>query len=181
MNLGAGRFADVSAAAGIGGPLGAALGVIAADFDADGRVDFYVANDATDNLLWINQGDGRFVDHALLAGVAVNGDGDAEASMGVVAEDFDADCDVDLFVTHLTAETNTLYANDGGGAFVDVSNRRGIAAASTPFTGLRHGMVRRRQRTAIWICSRPTARSRKSPRSRPPASSIPSRSAISCG
>ena len=134
-NLGAGRFADVSAAAGIGGPLGAALGVIAADFDADGRVDFYVANDATDNLLWINQGDGRFVDHALLAGVAVNGDGDAEASMGVVAEDFDADCDVDLFVTHLTAETNTLYANDGSGAFVDVSNRRGIAAASTPFTG----------------------------------------------
>ena len=134
-NLGDGRFADVSASAGIDGPLGAALGVVADDFDADGRIDFYVANDATDNLLWINQGGGRFENRALLAGVAVNGDGNAEASMGVDAEDFDGDCDVDLFVTHLDAETNTLYANDGSGWFVDVSNGSGVAAASSPFTG----------------------------------------------
>ena len=134
-NLGAGRFADVSATAGIDSARGAALGVVAEDFDADGRLDFYVANDATDNLLWINLGDGRFENRALLAGVAVNGDGDAEASMGVDAEDFDGDCDIDLFVTHLDAETNTLYANDGSGWFVDVSNRRGVAAASSPFTG----------------------------------------------
>ena len=138
-NLGGGRFVESGAASGIGKANGAALGVIAEDFDGDADIDLYVANDMDDNLLWINQGDGTFRDQALLAGVAVNGDGMVEASMGVAAEDFDADCDIDLFMTHLAVQTNTLYVNDGSGWFVDRSNSTGVAAGSIPYTGFGTG------------------------------------------
>ena len=137
-NLGAGRFAEITDAAGIDAA-GAGLGVVAEDFDGDGDVDIYVANDMSDNLLWINDGNGRFRNTALLAGVAVNGDGNVEASMGVDAADFDGDCDVDLFMTHLAVQTNTLYANDGNGWFTDRSNATGIAPASIPYTGFGGG------------------------------------------
>ena len=134
-NLGGGRFADVSAASGVGAVRAAALGVVAEDFDGDADIDFYVANDMHDNLLWINDGEGAFTDQALLAGAAVNGDGMVEASMGVAAADFDQDCDVDLFMTHLAVQTNTLYANNGQGWFTDKSNAAGVAASSLPYTG----------------------------------------------
>lgn len=140
-NLGRGRFKDVTAATGIGAAYGAALGVVAADFNGDGRIDFYVTNDAAENLLWLDRGDGTFVNDALLAGVAANGNGESEASMGVDAEDYDHDCDVDLFMTNLAAETNTLYVNDGRGWFIDHSNSTGIAASSTPFTGFGAGWL----------------------------------------
>ena len=134
-NLGGGRFADASAASGVGAVRAAALGVVAEDFDGDADIDFYVANDMHDNLLWINDGKGAFTDQALLAGAAVNGDGMVEASMGVAAADFDQDCDVDLFMTHLAVQTNTLYANNGQGWFTDKSNAAGVAAGSLPYTG----------------------------------------------
>lgn len=134
-NLGAGGFQDISAAAGVADAHGGALGVVADDFDADGDIDFYVANDPVDNLLWLNDGGGRFDNRALARGAAVNGDGEAEASMGLAAEDFDDDGDVDLFITHLVAETNTLYVNDGAGFFADQTNQAGLALASVPATG----------------------------------------------
>ena len=134
-NLGAGRFENVTGSAGINAATGAALGVIARDFNGDGRQDIFVANDMADNLLWMNRGDGTFANNALLAGVAVNGDGMVEASMGVAAEDFDQDCDIDLFLTHLAAQTNTLYVNNGRGWFTDRANTTGVAAASLPDTG----------------------------------------------
>ena len=137
-NLGEVRFADVSQPAGID-EKGAALGVVTADFSDDGNVDIYVANDMADNLLWINDGTGRFTNQALLAGVAVNGDGSVEASMGVDAEDFDADCDVDLFMTHLAAQTNTLYVNDGRGWFTDRTSATGVGPTSLPYTGFGGG------------------------------------------
>ena len=140
-NLGGGRFQDVTAAAGIDVPRAAGMGVVAHDFDDDGHVDFYVANDGSANLLWINDGTGRFTDTALRAGAAVNGAGIAEASMGVTAADFDADGDNDLFLTHDTGETNTLYVNDGQGTFEDRTDIVGLAAGSLPVTGFGTGWV----------------------------------------
>ena len=96
-NLGGVRFADVSRSAGITVAAGSTLGVVAADFNGNGWPDIYVANDGLPNFLWINNGKGGFTEEALLAGVAVNRDGMAEASMGVGAADFDADGDVDGF------------------------------------------------------------------------------------
>ncbi len=130
-----GTFADVTAEARVGGDFGPALGVLTADFDADGWIDVYVANDGEPNRLWINGRNGGFADDALLAGVAVNGDGAAEASMGVDLGDFDGDGDDDLFMTHVATETNTLYVNDGHGFFEDRSAMTGLGPPSLPFTG----------------------------------------------
>ncbi len=135
VNQGRNRFADISEASGIGAVAGNGLGVVAADFDLDGLIDVYVANDKTANHLWINEGDGRFTESALLAGAAYNSDGQAEASMGVAADDYDSDGDLDLFMTHLGAESNTLYRNDGRGDFVDVTDRTNLAAGSMRYTG----------------------------------------------
>ncbi len=134
-NKGNVTFEDVSKSAGITRVTGGALGVITADFNSDGWLDIYVANDGVANQLWINQGDGRFVDDAVLGGVAVNMDGKAEASMGVDAADFDGDGDEDLFMTNLARETNTLYVNDGTGWFVDRTVVLGLANTSFAFTG----------------------------------------------
>ncbi|HEX2254221.1 MAG TPA: CRTAC1 family protein [Thermoanaerobaculia bacterium] len=133
-NRGDGTFEDATAAAGMTGGFGPALGVVAADLDGDGWVDLYVANDGQPNNLWINRGDGTFEDRALIAGAAVNGAGVAEASMGVDAGDYDGDGDLDLFLTHLDRETNTLYRNEGNGLFEDRSQPSGLAAPSVPFT-----------------------------------------------
>ncbi len=130
-----GRFIDVSGAAGLGAAFGNGLGVATADFNNDGSMDIYVANDGTANQLWVNLGDGRFENRALLAGAAVNADGRPEAGMGVVAADFDSDGDEDLLLTHNTAETNTLYLNDGKGLFLDLTNRYGLGSFSMPYTG----------------------------------------------
>ncbi|MDA0788234.1 MAG: CRTAC1 family protein [Proteobacteria bacterium] len=135
INLGGGRFRDATRDAGIDQARGAGLGVVANDFDGDGDTDWFVANDQSENLLWLNQGNARFVDDGLFAGIAVNGDGIAEASMGIAAADYDHDGDVDLFMTHLTGETNTLYANDGTGLFTDISAPSGIALSSLAYTG----------------------------------------------
>ncbi len=130
-----GSFVDVSVGAGLGTAFGNGLGVAAADVNGDGRPDLYVANDGTENQLWVNRGDGRFENTAMLAGAAVNADGRAEAGMGVIAADFDNDGDEDLFLTHNTLETNTLYLNRGDGLFVDATNRFGLGSYSLPFTG----------------------------------------------
>ena len=134
-NTGEGRFVDVSDTALVGGQFGPALGVAVADYDGDGWIDIYVANDATENLLWINQGDGTFRDVALLAGAALSGMGLAEASMGVDAGDYDNDGDEDLFMTHITNEGNNLYVNNGAASFQDRSTVSGLGAGSLPYTG----------------------------------------------
>ena len=138
-NRGNGRFEDIGESAGIAAAARASMGVVADDFDGDGKTDFYVANDAEENLLWLNQGGSRFVDGALLGGAAVNGYGIAEASMGVVAGDFDDDGDADLFMTHDVKESNTLFVNDGKGWFEDRSNALGVAADSMAHTGFGTG------------------------------------------
>ncbi len=132
-NRGDGSFEDVSVRSRVGAEKAAGLGVVAADFDGDGWLDLYVANDGEPNHLWLNQRDGTVRDEALLAGVAVNREGEPEASMGVSAADFDGDGDDDLFMTHLMSETNTLYVNDGG-LFEDRTLETGLAAGSLTFT-----------------------------------------------
>jgi enediyne biosynthesis protein E4 len=129
-----GTFTDVTTAAGIR-EFGPALGVVAADFNGDGWIDFYVANDGRENQLWMNQHDGTFRNTALLSGAALPADGKAEASMGVDAGDFDNDGDDDLFMTELTAQGNNLYVNDGHGAFEDRSVPSNLGPASLGFTG----------------------------------------------
>ena len=134
-NQGDGTFVDVTATALVGGEFGPALGVVTADFDGDGWIDIYVANDGAENLLWMNQRDGTFRNEAVLSGAAVNAEGEREAGMGVDAGDLDGDGDEDLFVTHLMGETNTLYTNDGTGLFGDRSAAIGLGPPSLPSTG----------------------------------------------
>jgi hypothetical protein len=140
-NEGGGKFVDVSARAGLGAVFGNGLGVSCADFDNDGWVDFYVANDGTANQLWRNKGDGTFEDTALMAGAAYSGDGRAEAGMGVTAADFDGDGDEDLFMTHLTGQSNTFYLGDGGGLFHDRTVQTGLGPQSFPYTGFGTGFL----------------------------------------
>jgi hypothetical protein len=134
-NEGGLRFRDASSEAGIADARGAGLGVVAADFDGDMRTDFFVANDQTANFLWRNLGDGRFEEMGLMSGSAYNGHGMAEASMGISAQDYDADGDIDLFVTHLSAQTNTLYKNDGRGGFDDATDQARLGSSSMAYTG----------------------------------------------
>jgi hypothetical protein len=134
-NRGDGTFENASLSSHIAVEKGAGLGVVPADFDLDGDIDIYVANDQMANHYWINQGDGTFRNDALIAGVAVNATGSPEASMGIDAGDFDADGDLDLFMTHLRGETNTLYVNDGAGMFTDRTVESGLAPDSKPRTG----------------------------------------------
>ncbi len=114
---------------------GPALGVSTADFNNDGWMDIYVANDGQENQLWVNRRDGTFQNTALLAGVALPLTGKAEASMGVDAGDVDDDGDDDLVMTELTGEGSNLFVNDGSGTFEDHSARTGVGPASAGFTG----------------------------------------------
>jgi enediyne biosynthesis protein E4 len=132
-NRGGGRF-EVAATSVPGANDGPAMGSVGADFDGDGWSDLYVANDSSENQLWLNQKDGRLRDEAMVLGVAVNGLGQTEASMGLAAEDLDGDLDFDLFATNFIAETNTFYRNDGAANFVDATAMSGLGPPSRPFT-----------------------------------------------
>src|SRR5690606_21373676 len=111
------------------------LGVVAADFDGDGWLDLYVANDAAANQLWINQRDGTFEDQALLSGTAFNAAGLPEGSMGIAAGDADGDGDEDLFITNIINESHVYYRNRGAADFDDARSAVGLGAATSPFTG----------------------------------------------
>ncbi len=129
-----GRFVDAGPEAGLAGT-GKSLAVAAADFDADGDLDLYVANDSTPNNLWINDGTGRFTDEALIRGVALGRDGREEASMGIAVADLDGDGDLDLAVPNFSAEVYNLFRQEQGGFFTEVSAAAGIAAATSSLLG----------------------------------------------
>ena len=130
-----GTFTDVTGTAGMARESGPALGVATADFNGDGWVDIYVANDGEPNRLWINKHDGTFTNTALLAGAALGADGEAKGSMGVDAADFDHDGDEDLFITELAREGHDLYVNDGTGVFEERAASAGIRLPSLLYTG----------------------------------------------
>ncbi len=138
-NEGDGTFEDVSQGAGIGAAFGNGLGLALADFDRDGRLDAYVANDGMPNQLWINQGNGRFVDKSLLSGTAVNRNGAAEACMGVALGDVDGNGYLDVFLTNLRGETNRLYLNQGA-VMIDRTPQSGLTLAGLQYTGFGDGL-----------------------------------------
>ena len=134
-NRGDGVFDDVSGEVGLVSAPGPGLGVVTGDFDDNGWIDIYVANDQAANKLWMNQGEGVFREEALLRGSAVDAQGRAQASMGVDAGDIDGDGDEDLFMTHLLMEVNTLYENDGRGLFKDRTSATGLGPPSLGVPG----------------------------------------------
>lgn len=133
-NLGDGTFADVSETAGIAGHLGKGMGSACFDYDDDGHVDLFVSNDSMENYLFRNKGNGTFEDVALLAGVAYDGAGLAEASMGVDVADVDGDGRMDFAVPCVWGQIFSLYRNEGD-HFTDISLRAGLAAPTAPATG----------------------------------------------
>ncbi len=140
-NEGNGRFVDVTAESGLSTSFGNGLGVTVGDFNNDGYPDIYVANDGNPNQLWINRGGHHFENEALIAGVAVNRIGSPEAGMGVAAVDLDSDGDLDIFLTHLRGESNTLYMNRFSTFFDDVTAVSLLAGPSLPFTGFGTGFA----------------------------------------
>jgi hypothetical protein len=129
------RFEDVTVAAGLGRLPGPGLGVCCYDFDGDGWPDIFVANDGKPNHLWINQRNGTFTEEALVHNVAFNTVGQAEAGMGVALGDVDGDGLMDLFVTHLTEESNRLWKQQPRGLFQDFTVAAGLADPQVRGTG----------------------------------------------
>ncbi|MCB9916331.1 MAG: VCBS repeat-containing protein [Planctomycetes bacterium] len=129
-NDGRGRFHEASAEAGFHDTAGKGLGAIAGDFDDDGDLDLYVANDSVENRFWFGDGRGGFEDGTLLTGTGVNAMGMTEAGMGLASGDVDGDGRLDLYVTNFDDESNTLYRNDGDGLFTDVTARAGLEGSS---------------------------------------------------
>ena len=128
-NVGNGRFVEATHAHGFADPsAGYGFGVVTTDYDDDGLVDVFVANDSNPNFLFHNLGNGRFENVGLAAGVAVNGDARAQAGMGADAGDYDGDSRIDLVLTTFAHDRYTLYHNLDGRHFEDVSAPAGIAA-----------------------------------------------------
>jgi hypothetical protein len=127
-NNGDGTFSDVSQTAGIvkaGGRY--SLGVATADFNNDGWPDIYVACDMTPSLLFENKHDGTFEERGAAAGVAYNFDGALQAGMGVAVADFDGDGRLDIAKTNFSGDLTSLYRNEDGRFFTDVSREAGLA------------------------------------------------------
>ena len=133
-NDGQGVFTDGSVASGIAAAARPGLAVLTSDFDEDGRTDLYVANDQEPAFLWANQGDGTFLDTAMLAGCAFDGDGVAIAGMGLAAGDLDDDGDEDLLVTNILDQAHLGLRRDGA-LFTDRSPAWGLDGWSVPDTG----------------------------------------------
>jgi hypothetical protein len=132
-NNGDGTFTDVSDRAGLHAAFGNGLGIVVTDVNRDGRPDVFVANDAMPNQLWINRGQLRFEDEALVRGAAVDEDGSAKSGMGVDAKDVDDDGDEEVLVVNLDGESDSVYRNDGA-FFSDATAAAGLRAVSRPFT-----------------------------------------------
>lgn len=134
-NNGNGTFSDVTQRAGVFNSGGKGMGMACADVDGDNAPDIFVANDMTPNFLYLNRGDGRFVDRGLLSGLGYSGSGDLQSSMGADFGDFNRDGRLDLAVTNFRLEGAGLYRNEGAGLFTDISSISGIRPPTIPHVG----------------------------------------------
>ncbi len=129
-NLGGGKFQDVTQKAGLADPNGKSLGLAVLDFNSDGWLDLFVANDTQPNKLYRNQKNGTFVDEAVEAGVAFSEEGTARGAMGTDAADYDRSGRPHLLVGNFTNEMLALYHNEGSGVFVDEAPASAVGQAS---------------------------------------------------
>ena len=134
-NNGDGTFTDVAKDANFDADGGLGLGLAIADFDDDGKLDVFVANDTAPNFLFMNRGGLKFDEVGVTAGAAYDGNGRATASMGVVADDLDGDGRIDLFHVNFLNEPSTLLRNLGGGQFDDITIGAGLDATGRTTTG----------------------------------------------
>lgn len=134
-NRGDGTFEDVSVSSGIAAKKGHGLGVAFADYDGDGFTDVFVANDAIDQFLFHNNGDGTFTECGLSCGAALNENGKMPSGMGVVFQDYDNDGLPDLIVTQLPHEPYVFFHNDGHGAFSAQELEAGFGVLSGKYSG----------------------------------------------
>jgi len=133
-NNGDGTFADVTERAGIDPERYSGLGVVMGDYDGDGRLDIYVANDSTPSSLYHNNGDGTFTDVGVQTGVAYSSEGQEQAGMGVDFGDYDNDGWPDLVKGNFSDDTKNLYHNNGDGTFTDLTYSAGIGEVGWLFT-----------------------------------------------
>lgn len=140
-NNGDGTFTDVSQDTGIAGVLGKGMGVGFADYDGDGFVDIFVANDNSPNLLFHNLGGKRFEEVGFPANVAYNEDGNALSGMGAEFRDVDNDGRPDVWHTAVENETFPLFLNRGGGQFTNATQSSGLARLTRMMSGWSNGVV----------------------------------------
>lgn len=133
-NNGDGTFTDITQEAGLSQG-GNGLGVVFADFDDDGDQDIFVANDKTPNFLYVNDGTGHFTEIAFKVGVAASEDGEDTAGMGAAVGDYDGDGRLDLVITNMIFEYNSLFRNEGEMRFSSQAKKTGFAEDSYQFVG----------------------------------------------
>ncbi len=129
-NLGAGKFEDVTARAGVGDPTSKSLGIAVLDYDGDGWPDIFVANDTQPNKLYRNNGNGTFTEKGVASGVAFSEDGVARGAMGADAADYDRSGRPHLLVGNFANQMLALYRNEGNGLFVDEAPSSTVGRAS---------------------------------------------------
>lgn len=134
-NNGDGSFTDVTRESGVFNAEGKGLGVAWGDYDNDSYPDVFVANDTTADMLYLNNGDGTFMDVALFVGVALGAKGTAMGGMGTSFGDYDNDGWLDIVVTNFQDDPNSLYHGEGDGTFADASYASRLGGVSLPYVG----------------------------------------------
>jgi enediyne biosynthesis protein E4 len=140
-NLGGGKFEDVTEKSGFGKSLGKGMGIGIADFNGDGWMDVFIANDTEPNFLFLNQGNGTFKEVGLEFGVAYNDDGATVSGMGADAKDYDNDGFVDIFYNNLMGQTWALFHNQHGKSFRYSSPSSKIVQLSEHLSGWSNGFI----------------------------------------